>query len=111
MIDALVSGKLYGQPVQRTGNASGKPFTTAKLRVATGDGEGVFVNVIAFDGDTCNALLALADGDSVAMAGQLTPKVWTDKAGIAKPALDLVCQHLLTAYHIQRKRRAMAGDG
>jgi len=67
--------------------------------------------VICFDGDTCNALLALGDGDSVAMAGTLTPKVWTDKAGIAKPALDLVCQQLLTAYHVNRKRRAVGADG
>ncbi len=96
MIDALIAGKIYGQPTQRTGSASGKPFATAKMRIATGDGESIFVNVICFDTGTCTALLALADGDSVAMAGQLTPKAWTDKAGIAKPALDIVCQQLLT---------------
>lgn len=107
MIDALIAGKIYGQPVQRTGSASGKPFVTAKVRTAAGDGEGIFINVICFDADTCHALLALGDGDSVAMAGTLTPKVWTDKAGIAKPAIDLVCQHLVTAYHVQRKRRAV----
>jgi len=110
MIDGLISGKLYGQPVQRTGTASGKPFTTAKVRTATGDGESLFVNVICFDSTTCHALLALADGDSVAMAGTLTPKVWQDKTGIAKPSLDLVCQHLLTPYHVQRKRKAVAAS-
>jgi len=110
MIDGLIAGKIYGQPVQRTGTASGKPFVTAKMRVATGDGESIFVNVIAFDGDTCTALLELADGDSVALAGTLTPKVWIDKAGTAKPALDLVAQHLLTPYHVNRKRRAVAGS-
>jgi len=110
MIDALISGKIYGQPVQRTGTASGKPFTTAKVRTATGDGESLFVNVICFDSTTCHALLALADGDSVAMAGTLTPKVWQDKTGIAKPSLDLVCQHLLTPYHVQRKRKAVAAS-
>jgi len=110
MIDALISGKIYGQPVQRNGSTSGKPFTTAKVRTATGDGESLFVNVICFDSTTCHALLALADGDSVAMAGTLTPKVWTDKSGTAKPALDLVAQHLLTPYHVNRKRRAVAGS-
>jgi len=110
MIDALIAGKIYGQPMQRTGSASGNPFVVAKVRTAAGDGESIFVNVICFDTDTGHALLALADGDSVAMAGQLTPKVWTDKAGIAKPALDLVCQQLLTPYHVQRKRRAMSGQ-
>jgi len=110
MIDGLIAGKIYGQPMQRTGTASGNPFVVAKVRTAAGDGESIFVNVICFDTDTGHALLALADGDSVAMAGTLTPKVWTDKTGIAKPALDLVCQQLLTPYHVQRKRRAMSGQ-
>jgi len=80
--------------VQRTGTASGKPFTTAKVRVATGDGESLFVNVICFDSTTCHALLALAEGDSVAMSGQLTPKVWIDKAGAP----------------VTRKRKAVAAN-
>lgn len=107
MIDALIQGHVYGQPAQRT-SKTGSTFVTAKMRVASGDGESTFVNVICFDADTCAALVALGDGDAVAMAGPLTPKVWTDKQGTAKPALDIVCHHLLTAYHIQRKRRAMA---
>jgi len=109
MIDGLIAGKIYGQSMQRTGT-NGQPFVVCKVRAATGAGESIFVSVICFNGDTCKALLALADGDGVAMAGQLTPKVWTDKAGIAKPALDLVCQQLLTAHHVQRKRRAMSGQ-
>ncbi len=110
MIDALIGGKIYGQPAQRTAKTGGT-FATAKMRIATGDGESIFVNVICFDTGTCTALLALADGDSVAMAGTLTPKVWIDKAGIAKPALDLVAQQLLTPYHVTRKRRAVATHG
>ena len=74
MIDGLVAGKLYGQPCERT-DKSGNPFTIAKVRAATSDGEGLFVNVIAFDAEPCTALLALDDGDSIALAGSLTPKV------------------------------------
>lgn len=110
MIDGLIAGKLYGQPQQRTGK-SGKPFAVAKVRCAAGDGESLFVNVIAFDAGTCSALLALADGDSVAMAGALTPKVWTDKQGTARPTLDIVAAQVLTPYHVTRKRRAVANDG
>ena len=65
------------------------------------------MNVIAFDAAPCTALLALADGDSVALSGSLTPKVWTDKGGNARPALDLVAHQVLTAYHVTRKRDAM----
>jgi single-stranded DNA-binding protein len=88
MIDALIAGKLYGQPQQKTGK-QGKPFTIAKVRAAAGDGEALFVNVISFDADTVAALLALGDGDSVALAGALTPKVWTDKEGTQRHRLDI----------------------
>jgi hypothetical protein len=52
-------------------------------------------------------MLALGDGDSVALAGSLTPKVWTDKEGNHRPAVDLVAHKLLTAYHVTRKRNAV----
>ena len=103
MIDALISGKLYGQPTERT-SKTGKPFALAKVRAAGGDGESLFVNVIAFDAAPCTALLALGDGDSVALSGSLTPKVWTDKEGNARPGLDLVAHQVLTAYAVSRKR-------
>ena len=50
----------------------------------------------------------LHDGDSVAIAGELTPKVWTDKHGEAKPALDLVAHKVMSPYDVQRKRKAVA---
>lgn len=109
MIDALIAGKLFGVPQQKTGK-SGKPFVVGKVRTAAGDGEGIFVNVIAFDGGACTALLALGDGDAVSLAGSLTPKVWTDKTGNARPALDIVAHHVLTAYHVQRKRKAVSNE-
>lgn len=109
MIDGLIAGKLYGQPAERMGKA-GKSFAVAKVRAASGDGESLFVNVIAFDAAPCAALLALGDGDSVALSGSLTPKVWTDKQGNARPSLDMVAAQVLTAYHVTKKRKAMAGD-
>lgn len=117
MIDGLIGGKVYGKPVERKGQ-SGKQFVTAKVRAAAGDGESLFVNVIAFDADAQAALLALEDGDSVSLSGVLTPKVWTDKNGETRPALDMVAHVVLTAYHVKRKRQAVqrktssaGGDG
>lgn len=109
MIDGLISGKLYGVAAERTGQ-SGKTFVTAKVRAATGEGESLFVNVITFSTTAADALLALDDGDSVSLAGTLTPKVWTDKHGDARPALDMVAHAVLTAYHVKRKRAAMQGS-
>ncbi len=109
MIDGLIAGKLYGAPKQGT-SKTGKPFATAKIRVAAGDGEILFVNVIAFEAGACTALLALGNGDSVAMAGSLTPKAWTDKTGAVRPSLDLVAHQVLTAYHVIHKRMAMTSS-
>ncbi len=107
MIDALIAGKLHGKPTPRTGQA-GKPFVTCTVRVAT-ETDALFVSVIAFVATAQAALLALDDGDSVALSGSLTPKVWT-KDGKARPSLDMVAHAVLTPYHVTRKRRAMAGE-
>ena len=110
MIDGLVGGRLYGEAQIRTGQ-NGRRFVTCKVRATTGDGDTLFVNVIAFDDDVQTGLLALSDADSVALSGALTPKVWTDKNGLVKPALDMVAHGLLTAYHVRRKRAVMGGEG
>ena len=108
MIDALIGGKLHGNPISRTSKA-GKPFTVAKVRTPLADGESLFVSVIAFDKNVAAALLALEEGDSVALSGELTPKVYMPKdGGEARPALDLVAHALLTPYHVTRKRREVA---
>ena len=106
MIDALIGGKLFGSPTRRTG-ASGKPFVTCKVRTTSGDGDSIFVNVICFDPSVGDSLLALGDGESVALAGALTPKVYTPTGGDPRPALDLVAHAVLTSYHVKRKREAM----
>ena len=94
MIDGLVAGRLYGDAEQRIDKA-GKSFTVAKVRAGVGDGERFFVNVIAFNTDVRADLQNLRDGDAVALAGSLTPKVWTDKQGIARPALDMVAHRIM----------------
>lgn len=96
MIDGLVAGSLVGVAEMREGK-NATHFVVAKVRAAAGDGEPVLVNVIAFAPAACTALLALNDGDSVALAGALTPKVWADKQGNTRPALDMVAARVLTA--------------
>jgi single-stranded DNA-binding protein len=110
VIDGLVAGKIYGAATQRTGQ-SGKRFVTCKVRAATGDGsEATFINVITFSTTAGDALLALGDGDSVALAGTLTPKVWVDKNGEARPALDMVAHQVMTAYAVKRKRAVVQSE-
>lgn len=110
MIDALIQGRVHGKPAQRE-SANGNPYAVAKIRVSARDGEAHFVNVIAFADDVIDALLALSEGDSIAISGELAPKVWTDRDGNARPSLDLLGCAVLTPYHVQRKRQAVrAGD-
>jgi len=108
MIEALITGKLFGTAQARTGK-NGKPYAMAKVKTTGGDGDSLFVSVIAFADAACAALLALKDGDALALAGTLTVKVWTDRQGVAKPSVDLVAAQVLTVYHLTRKRRAVAG--
>lgn len=95
MIDGLVAGRLYGEAERRT-NKAGKAYSLAKVRASTAEGEVLFVNVIAFDDDLCASLHRLCDGDSVALSGSLNPRVWTDKQGNARPALDMVAHRLVS---------------
>lgn len=106
MIYALISGRLYGTPTART-SKTGRPFVTGKLRVSVANGETAFINFICFAAPAVSVLVALADGDSVALSGELNVKTWTDSEGHARPGLDLVCHAAITTYHVSRKRQAV----
>ena len=105
MIDALVAGRIYGTPGERTSKA-GTRFATAKIRVSMRGDETAWVNVVAFSTSAVDALLALGDGDSIAISGELKVGTYTDKAGVTKPSIDLVAHVVLTPYHVARKRKA-----
>jgi hypothetical protein len=94
MIEALIAGHLMGDASRRIDKA-GREFIVARVLARNRTDEEFIVNVIAFDEAPCAALLALADGDALSLSGALTPKVWTDKQGIARPSLDLVATRVL----------------
>lgn len=107
MIEGLIAGTLVGLAETRQGK-NDTSFALAKVKATAGDGESLMVNVIAFATEASAALMALDDGDAVALAGSLTPKVWTDKQGNTRPALDMVATQVLTVYHATQKRVAIA---
>ena len=110
MIDGLIAGHLVGLAETREGK-NGTRSALAKVKATAGDGESLIVNVIAFATEASAALMALDDGDAIALAGALTPKVWTDKQGNTRPALDMVATQVLTAYHAARKQQTLAEQG
>lgn len=104
-IEALITGKLHKRAEERTGR-SGRPFVVASVRAAAGESETLFVNVCAFSESACAALLALDAGDSLAVAGSMTPKAWTDREGNARPSVDMVAAQVLTLYGLKKRRSA-----
>lgn len=109
MIDALISGKLAATPKPGT-SRNGNAFATARVWVTMGTDARLSVSVIAFDEATVSGLLALDTGDSVALAGEFTPKVWTDNEGGARASADMKAHALLTPYHVSRKRKAVQDE-
>lgn len=110
MIDGLINGKIYGTPAKRL-SKTGNTFATCKIRIPTGsEGGGVFGNVIAFDNQAVKTLLALTDGDSVALSGTVTVSAYLDKTGEPKPSVDITAQNVMTAYHVRHKRLAVQSN-
>jgi hypothetical protein len=109
MIDGLIAGRLMGDASRRVDKA-GRTYLVARVLARNKADEEFIVNVIAFDEAPCAALLALRDGQGLALSGALTPKVWTDKQGIARPSLDLVAAQVMTAQDAGQTPAAPDGE-
>jgi hypothetical protein len=105
MIDALVGGRLHGSPKSRT-SKSGQRYATAIVRASLRDGTAIFCDIITFAESAVTALLALSDGDSIALSGELTPKVYVPQSGEPRPSLDLLAHAVISPFSVTRKRRA-----
>jgi single-stranded DNA-binding protein len=95
MIEGLVAGNIWGEPEKRVGK-NNSIFVVAKVRALGSQPELVIVNVIAFDSGVCKALQELRDGDAVSLSGSLLPKVWIDKQGVSRAALDMIASRVLS---------------
>jgi single-stranded DNA-binding protein len=111
VIDALIHGRIYGKPQSRTGKSGTTRFVTANVRVPMADGESVFANVICFAAPVGNTLLALDDGASVSVSGELKVSTYVAKDGTTKSNINVTAHELLTPYHVQRRRKAVAKHG
>ena len=102
MIDGLVAGRLMGDASRRVDKAN-RAYIVARVLARNKADEEFIVNVIAFDDAPCAALLALADGDALSLAGALTPKVWTDKQGMHRPSLDMIATRVMSVGDASRQ--------
>ena len=103
MIGALIAGRLIGKPTARVAR-NGNEYATPWLRVAGADGEAVVVSLISFSVPACRALLALDDGEAVAMAGTAAPRLHA-RDGKPMPAPDITVQQVLIAYAEVRRQK------
>ena len=95
MIEGLVAGNIWGEPEKRMGK-NNSIFVVAKVRALGSQPELVIINVIAFDPAASKALMALRDGDAMSLTGSLSPKVWIDKQGVSRAALDMIASRVLS---------------
>jgi single-stranded DNA-binding protein len=104
MLSILASGTLVADPVSRT-SAAGKPYATCTMRVPCEDSDAVLVSIITFASDAVAALLALAKGDSCAIAGRAKLTAW-EKDGTEHHGLSVVADRVLSAYAAGKLRKA-----
>jgi single-stranded DNA-binding protein len=104
MLTILASGTLVADPVERR-SANDKPYVTCAVRVPAEDAEAMMISVIAFSESAVAALLALAKGDALAIAGRAKLSSWI-KGGEEKQRLSVVADKVLTVYAGGKQRKA-----
>lgn len=110
MFDALLAGKVFGTPKQGT-SKNGNAYATAKMRAPTGnEGETLFCNIITFSESGVQTLMALGDGDAVAVAGAVKLGSYQAKDGQTRISVDVTAHQVLTAYHVSKKRKTINGN-
>ncbi|ATQ67352.1 MULTISPECIES: single-stranded DNA-binding protein [Methylosinus] len=101
---ALISGTIGRRPERRTAR-TGKPFVTASLR-AVGGGSVMWWSVVAFDDGAAAELLALVEGDAVAIGGPMKAEIWAPADGKARVNLSIVATTVASLKAAQRKSKA-----
>ena len=107
MIDALVSGRLAGDPKLGI-NHNGTEYAMVLLWVPVGLSH-LSVSAVAFDPAVVDELLTLSAGDAVAVVGEFNPGYW--QPFMDRPArfiADMEVRGLVTAYQVQRYRNEVA---
>ena len=102
---AMVMGTLVSDPVRRTGQ-SGKPFTTATLRVPCEGGDSFLASLIAFDTRVAEQLAEHGKGDTLVAGGRANLKAWTGRDGTEQHGLGIVVEQVMSEYQLNKRRKA-----
>lgn len=103
MIESLISGKLLRDTELRISAKSTK-FCNFMLSVSIGELTPIIISGIAFN-EAAEKIARLKKGDALAVAGQLKPNQWQDKAtGETKHGLNITASDCLSVYDIKKRR-------
>lgn len=108
MIEALTTGELIADPVERQ-TRTGKPFWTATLRVPAGS-ESILVGLAVFSETAGGRLAQLRKGAKLAAAGTLEPATWTGKDGTERTGWRLTASELLSVHQARKRRETERRD-
>jgi len=107
MIEALTTGELIADPVERTTRA-GKPFWTATLRVPAG-ADSILVGLTVFSASAGARLAQMHKGAKIAAAGTLEASVWSGRDGEERKGWRLTAVEILSVYQARKKRETETG--
>lgn len=109
-IDILITGRLRGNASSRT-SATGGAYVTFRLAANDKNRESLLCSCIAFAPAAMAHVLALAEGDAVAVSGEAAISSWLDKAGNPRQGLDVTVYEVMSPYHAGRKRQPVDSVG
>lgn len=103
MFEVLISGKLVRDPQVRTGQ-SGKPFTTALVKIPVEGEESNLASVISF-GETGERLGRLKANDAVCLSGSAKLSSW-ERDGELRHGLSVTASAILTLHDASKRQGA-----
>jgi single-stranded DNA-binding protein len=100
---ALLSGALHKAPERRT-SKGGKAYVSATMREGSGDAV-TWWKILCFSETAAEELLALADGDAVAVSGAFKVEIY-EKNGEQRLSHTVFVDRVITAHRQKAKKRA-----
>jgi len=109
MIECLATCLLMGKAEVHPA-ADGRRIVSARMRVQV-EGDWVLGNVVTTTNQAGDALLALRDGEAIALAGSLLPTAWVDDDGGPRIILKVIAHTALTVRHARMRPNEAPGTG
>ena len=102
----IVSGCLSGQPIEKT-SKNGKPYLLATIVEKIGDRKR-WIKAFVFSESACEEARRLADGDPIAVAGEIDASVYQPDNGEPRVSWSITVDALISARREPKAERETA---